>query len=46
MLNTYLDGELSGVLQREIGERVREEYAGLTTEGILVLTLLRDRLGG
>jgi len=44
ILNAYLDGELSGVLRREIDESVRAEFADLTTEEVLVLTLLRDRL--
>ena len=44
ILDAYLDGELTGVLRREIEESVRDEFPQLSTEEVLVLTLLRDRL--
>ena len=45
-LNAYLDGQLTGMLRREIEENVREEFNQLSTEEVLVLSLLRDRLAG
>jgi DNA topoisomerase-1 len=45
IVDSYLDGALAGNLQKEISKKVREDFARLSTEELLVLTFLKKRLG-
>jgi DNA topoisomerase-1 len=45
ILDTYLAGELVESIRDEIDDKVRKEFPELSTEEVMVLSLLRKRLG-
>jgi len=44
ILNTYLNGELADMVQQQINEKIKQEYAHLSDEEIMVLIFLKKRL--